>query len=513
MAFTGYSLPYDVVLAKCNKVEITLTTDRRPFEFSQKLLQFTFTASPAVDDTIGFTYGDITVLFTVKNPADDSGTQFSTNAGALPLTDYLDLVADEIAANFDVINNFEVTRVSTNRIILLPRFGYDHDFTIDDNLTNCTVIQTEQTNANYEPNLLIFLGVETYNPFIAKWAPPLWHVLTPDVSGAATFEIHKDFDLFFEAPRTQDIGSSTFHSATTYDNRKKFRLKYAEYYGEPAAVREIILNSQIFMALYGGKPYNGQPSSWWQVFQANDKFLSLQSTTKRISYNQPEWIYWIGKQDPSTTVEVVSQATFADGTVDSEVVQASTYVVNYQDTRKFTAQYKQLGYTLNPANPISSYQVWLREYGGAQISEKMTYIIDNVVPEYEKYFLVGNSLSTYDVVRGTGKVLKEIKYQSQLASVPDTNENVHDYAEYFQYNKKQITTFQGSIGYRDKEYIEYLKEMMLSDGVRLIDMENQRFIHVLILSESVEFYKDDDDIFQLEFEYRYAFDDCANDEA
>ena len=512
MAFVSTTAPNDVVLVKCNKVNFSVQTDRRPFEFSQKLLQLTFTSDPAVDDTLEFSYDGVTVFFTVKNPADDSGAQFSTNAGALALTDYLDLVADEIAANFDVINNFEVTRVSTNKIMLIVRNGFDPDFVIDDQLTNCTAIQTEQTNANYEPNLALYCGVEIYDILTGKWEVPLWHVLPAGEYGHATFDIHKDFDLGFHVPSTSTIGSSTFNMSQAYDNKDKFRIKYAEYYGEPATVKEIFIYNQEFVALNGGKGYFNRNVGWWYNYSPTKQWLTLQSTTKTISYDQPEWLYWIGREDPDVDVNVKVQATLANGTVETEITLPSTYTITYQSVYILTTQYKQLTLTLNPANPIKSYQVWLVEAGtSTKVSDVMTYVFDNTNLEYERFYLFGNSYAGCDVVRGTGKIATGAKYVSQLGSVPDVVEDSLR-GEYFQFNKKQITTFKGSIGYKDKEEIEYLKDMLLSNDVRLIDTDRGVFLYLLVLSETVKIYKDDDDLYFLEWDYRYAFDDCAIDD-
>lgn len=226
-------------------------------------------------------------------------------------------------------------------------------------------------------------------------------------------------------------------------------------------------------------------------------------------------MYWAWKEETETDAVIRSKVYFADGTDQTD--DKSVHSFEYRKIYKITTSLKQLGYTNDIANPIIKYEVWLvgQWLGGGDLSEKMTYIIDPKMMDYERFYAFGNSYGGVDVVRGTGKLVHNPKYSSKTASVYEVtgiaNDVNADKAQLFQYDKKETIYYKGSTGHHSLEYINYLKEILLSDDVRWIDIPKKNFLQILVTTTSVNLWKDDDDLYQLEWEYRFAFDDYSHD--
>lgn len=516
MAWTLETMPEDVSLVKSGPTYVVLDTDRDLYPYSSVVIDLVVTGTINVGEFFTFSYGDISITFTGANPADDSGVQLSTNAGALPIDEYADALAEEFRQNFEIARYFEISRSSgiSEHILIKPIDNFTNDFAQSNDMANVTASIIQTGTANFEKNLKIVLLVEEYDTFYSKYKKGKVHILEP-VNSRAAFNIAKDFDLQHDFPAASTINSSSFNWNVCANNFVKYRLRYAEQYGEPAEVRALTTNATEKFAVYGSREYPKRLNLWWNSFKASDKFLTLQPNNKRISYEQPEYLYWIARTDPSPAIEMRATATLADGSTVNTSPGASSYFTVYGQIYKFTTQYKQLGFTLDPLNPIVSYKVWMIDsVTTSVITEERNYIIDPKAMDYEKYYAFGNSLAGVETMRGTGKMVESPKYEWQEATLYDAylGELSAKHSQTYQYNKKEIVTWAGSVGYHSKEYIESLKDALLSDDVRLIDIENKQFIEILVNKGSVNMPKDDDDLYSLEWEYRFAFENYGHEQ-
>jgi len=68
-----------------------------------------------------------------------------------------------------------------------------------------------------------------------------------------------------------------------------------------------------------------------------------------------------------------------------------------------------------------------------------------------------------------------------------------------------------STGWYDASYIKHLRQLLMSDAVYWIDTANERFVKVVVDTETMDDERDDEQLFQLTFQFGLAsFDHAYN---
>ncbi len=180
-----------------------------------------------------------------------------------------------------------------------------------------------------------------------------------------------------------------------------------------------------------------------EFLQAN--FLTWQEQTKKVSYNQPEWLsyYAVNK------CYLYITAYFADKTSAhlklATFTAGSAYTVNMQFGR-FTS--------LFPKQPvyIDAYMVGSDSATGTRLSYIQRYLLDYIT-ENEQYFCFDNSLGGIDTLRATGELKAHPEYTSETALMGDTEES-------FSIEKKDVKT--QNTGWLTKAAAAWLQDMFSS---------------------------------------------------
>ena len=276
MAFTLINFPKDVEPIKGRQAKVSFTTDKDLYEFSSKQLRLQISGSIQVDETITIQYGDISITFTGANPAGTNGYNLSTNAGSLPLDEYADLLAEELEANFDINRHFKITRESGSFefIYIEPCDNFTNDFSQTNDFANISILSISSGTPAYEKNLKIVCMVELYDELAGTYGKPLIHIKEP-APKKITFNIAKDFDLQHDFPVASSIDSSFFFIDPCVKNWVRYRLKYAEHYGNPSQTRKLFTSTDDFFAYYGGRSYEKRLQNFWDTHKNNEDFLSL----------------------------------------------------------------------------------------------------------------------------------------------------------------------------------------------------------------------------------------------
>lgn len=498
-----------VCLVKCNPVIFKILSNLPVTEHPLNYIRLVIIGNPDEDDTIGWSYNDISVSFTFKNAADDSGYQLSRQ-GALTLDQYTDKLAEEIDKNYLVYNNFNVFPESfgaNHYVNIFPKHSNEFVFTTDDDATNIVFEEIVTNNSDYKANPSIALLVEVYNQDSGEYDQPLPHFLPIlEADEFLEFDIQSDFNLSYELPQTSTIGIGGDYINGCTKNWTRFKLKYAERFGDVPIVQSLISHQFDFFAIHGGQNYQNQYRDWWAYYEGNMKFLTLQEFPKTITFNQPEYLYWIVRNTDVISLKVTTTAR--DGTVNTFV--HDTYSAAYGEIIYIKSGFIQLGLTIDPLNPIVSYTVELLDSKLDAISEVIQYNLTGECLDWERFFLFGNSIAGCDTVRGTGKVQTRVQHSGQLASRIVSKSIVQEgYGQEFQYNRKQRVVVDGRIGYKSRAYILYLRELLLANESWEIDVANQQFLPLIIDDRTIRLIKDDEDLYSLEWSYRYAWEECA----
>ncbi|MEO0873117.1 MAG: hypothetical protein AAFY48_00785 [Bacteroidota bacterium] len=480
-------------------VTSNLATEERIIHY----LRLAVTGSPTVGDTIVITYGDVSETFTVQTAADDSGNTISVQ-GTLSNLAYAQLLVQEFNRNYALFTSFEIEHNSgaDEFVQIQPRVDRTQEWTVDNNLDNIDDEILTGGPSGFQPNPGLVLLVEKFDG--TNYERPIEHSLPLIESGlAVSFDIQSDFDLRHHLPPTNTISSSGNYFTFCTDNIQRYRFSYAERSGRPSRVQGLFSDKQDYFALYGTNSFFSQYEDFWTYWKDNGRFLTTQKNRKKVVYNQPEWLYWIGRQFGNMFLRIT--ATQRSGVVTAYT--RGTAAVSLGDVVAIQTGYDQLNLPDNPTDPIVKYTVELL-IGGTTVSEVFEYTITGNNGGPERFFLFGNSLGGCDTVRATGKFVTQLEIEGQDAErIVDEDVIADGRGAFYQYDVRGTGGFQGSVGYKSAEYIAYLQELLLSPEVWVIDTASQRFNPIRIDRGSVSLFKDGDDLFTLKFNYRHNWQD------
>ena len=506
MAIINTDLPEDVSLIR-STVQVKLTSNLQVEASAFDHVLIAVAGDPTAGQTLELSYSDVSETFTVQNVADDSGNTLSRQ-NAMALAEYADQLVVEFNRNYLILINFVVSRETTGGVEyvkIYPRKG-GSTWTVADNLANLTATIQSFTNPNAPDNPGVLLLVEVYDQENAAYNDPLPHVL-PILSNneQVIFDIQKDFDLRHFLPPASTIGMGGDYIMACTDNWTKYRLRWAEQEGRPAVVNGLDEDQERF-AIYGGNAFLLQYSDFWTFFKNNRRFLTSQPNTKTITVEQPEYLYWVGR---TTSDDVFVRVTATQRSGSITTYDRGGITVLYGEVICIKAGFKQLNLPELVDDPIVSYQVGVYYSSNDQaISELFTYKIDGTCGEFTRFYLFGNSLGGCDTVRATGKFITNLEIATQQASRIVTEEVIEEgRGQDFDYNRRLRAVYEGSVGYKNYEYILYLQDLLQSPEVWMVDVSRQLYSPIQVDAGNIRLAKDGEDLYSLSFRYRHAWED------
>jgi len=463
MAITNATLPETVSLAR-GPVELKLTSNLPTSGTPINRLRLTVAGSPAVGETITLTYGEVEETIEVKTASDDTGRTISVQ-GALSLADYGALLAEELRGNYALFLNFEIEyelQGAFHYVYLSPRYTTAFTWSTSGSLSNITATPVVGTNTAYQDNPGLVALVEVYDDDADAWGDPIIHSL-PILrsSEEVIFDLRNDFVLRHGLPPTNTIGSSGSNFAQITDNIVKYRLRYAERQGRPSVIARLTDASDDLFALFGTNSFFSQYEDFWSYWEVNGRFLTPQPKTKRVAFDQPEWLYWLGRSNDYSPWTLKVRAYRRSGAV-SDYSYGGGQVFFVGECWAIKTGFTQLNLPLDSADPITYYEVYL-DKKGAVASETFTYYLTGACGEFERYFLFGNSLGGCDTIRATGKWLTSLEHSTQEGQrVTDETTLSDSRGEDFHYNRSGRAVYEGSVGYISAARAAYLQELLLT---------------------------------------------------
>jgi len=506
MAIISINQPETVSMAR-QPIHLGLTSNLPVEEHTINRLRWNVSGDPTVGETITLTYGDVSETLEVLAVADDSGTTIGQQ-GASSLATYANRLVEELQQNYALFLAFNIyyeNQGSNHYIQFAPREDRTLDWSFTGSLSNITVDIVTSSNAAYQPNPGLVVVVEVYDPYTDDYGTPIQHDLPLLATGEEVlFDLHKDFNMRHHLPPVNTIGAAGTYFTICTDNIRRYRFRYAEKSGRPARVKVLKDIKADFYALHGVNSFASQYASFWTFWESNGRFLSNQSSSKTISIDQPEWLYWMGRAFGKLDIFVT--ATHRSGVITT--YERPGLTAQLGQVYAIKAGFQQLNLPIVEDDPIINYRVELINNVSSSVSESVLYTITGVCGEYERFFLFGNSLGGCDTVRATGKFIAHLDTVGQDAQRIVTEDTINEgRGADFQYNVRGRNAFEGSVGYRSASYIAYLQELLLSPEAWIIDVQNLRFNPILIDRGTIEVIKDSEDLFTLRFRYRHAWEE------
>jgi uncharacterized membrane protein len=472
--------------------------------------------NPDPGDTILFEWEDHSIEFTFATTLDSSGLKLRTNTGALTTENYVQtILIPDLKTNNDLYDAFTISyflHAGITPAVKLTSKLSGEDYTLAISAVGIVLTATPSTagvSLTVRENFKIYCDVYAYDSLDQTIFSKLISLEgIPDNSNQVTFDLSPHLDKYVLSLKpTIDQTSYLEGDVAYYANTKKYFVRYGESYGIPS-VSLIANTSAEKYAILGGRDYlNFTYSSFVTLIGLKKTIQSTQPATRYVSQTTPALIYTFRSNAANLAVRARVKFYYSDNTSASLIIAAVALT-------KWAGVIHNVsyGYFLNIPGAIDTtktllkYEVYLDTGTGLILSDTITYIMDYMNYEYERYFLYENSQGGFDVLRCIGPLTETVIYdpmESRKITLPTYSPEDH---EEFTYNTTKSNTFKISTGYHTRDFIKSLEDFFLSKKVYLIS-ESGSHIPVNILSKKAEKPGDLDQMFAIDFEFKYAFTD------
>lgn len=514
MAITATTFPEKVSLANRQPVQVSLTSNLPLSAVSYNSLLLVVAGVSDPGQVIAFSYGDFSIQLTFSEQGGSEPLTLSLRNG-LSTEDYTNLLAQQLEAQVQILLNFEVyvdQTVTGPRIRLLPRGNANLVFT---HFTDAAIGISTSTAGSSEffgtPGLT--LVNEIYDAAAGLFSQRIQHQLPVLATNEAVIiDLQDDFDLNYEAPRPSSIGPGANYVHACTRNWAKYRIKYAETTGRPPIAGPLIAHEEELFVVHGSRGFQTQFSAFWSFWESNGRFQTRLLSPQRVAPQQPNWLYWLGRED-SRLVQINALITHESGATEDRLL--GFFTERLGEVVALSCGMRQLGISETDPDMVVRYDFYLSTLGrGEDISNRFGFMVTYDCEDWERYLLVGNSLGGMDTLRTTGRFQITSEATTNAGRRYVTAADIADgIGEDFHYGRQHRLMYSGSVGHVNRQDIVRLQSLLLSTEVKLIDTEKQRFVPILIDAGSVALTKDGNDLESITFSFRLAYEDHSLDDA
>jgi len=505
MSITVLETPSDVMQIG-NDIPLKLRTDSLfSVTGSQATVTFTFSNIETIAGrTFTFAYGDISLQFFTAAAPDDSGLQIRCASGGQPVDLWMQEFALDLMRNYYINRDFDcVVDTDANTIVLTAKekgIGYNvtHAF---NNVTGVTITDVDGVDPVPRENLELVCITELYNG--SFWIKLAEDRIPPDASGDVRFLFQDLFHPELMPEYTWPEEREVYYSLRG-NHIKRYRLTYGELYDD--TVRRLS-EASVYRAIIGTFDYkmiaglNGQQYSFTDFITTYKSFLTWQPTSKKINRTQPEKLFFLVFNNVAS-LELHIKVYFTDGTDSGDQELVTIAGVSRYDVYELMVGYNQIDFTKINAKAVSSYEIWLEDNAGNIQSQTRTYTIDPRSYRNERIFLFRNSFGGYDTLRATGRKKHTNEYERLILE-----KNLANFTLQEQYQVLEQSVFSINTGWLSFAQRNWLRELLISKEVYEI-IGGYKF-PIILQDEKSELKDDENYLYSLEINYKYAFKDPA----
>lgn len=358
-------------------------------------------------------------------------------------------------------------------------------------------------NANAKTAVELIQGNDNYLDIFRQ--------VTEPVNDAATFRLESVVDSKLTlSPPNEVLG--TIEELT--DRIKRFQFFEGKTINDEEVPSTWFL-TKTALVLKGGISTLKFPSVdfFGQYYLANKPFLTWQSKSKTVIYDQEEFLYYFVNDASIHQLKLTANIYYEDGTTtnlhqivvtDQDFADTSTTIKG----RLFVFPAGRENAVLNfvdPTKNILKYDMFLRNQDGLIVTEIRTYIVDYLKNPNTEYFLFANSLGGFDSLAATGKTQEMMEVTKDLyeSTLPE-NYSVKD-AQLHVLKSRFKDTFKSNSGYlKSKTEANYLAhELINSEQVYLL--VNKVRVAIVIKTSKITISTDENYKWFVAFEYEIAF--------
>jgi len=396
-------------------------------------------------DSFAFEYGNKKITFYVRATGSISGFNYV-------LTENL---IDCLKANYELNADFEIV-ASKDKISLTAKKD-SSDFDVDITSKSITIEKTVvayslQTNyLNYRINLKLFVN----NELVAHEA------ILPNSENIATFELSDYLNK-----QIKNIMPGAIKIVEYDDVCVPFSFSYFDTFGATNE-RINIYQSGTFNAIRGGI---SKEVGYVDVLGfVSSKFLTNQNRTKKISLQQPEYLYFFSLKDATFSCLIKKQLF-------NHLIESNLHT--FQAKKNCVYQIPTGSDIVTDKNLIS-YNVYVKNSRDEVVSEVFNYVIDNNY-QHNTFLIFKNSIGGYDTMRTTSKLIVKNKIKREVIQYEDVLMNIKN---------KNILNFEINSGHIFYANTQHISEMLMSNDIYIL--YKGLYINVICENkENVDFQND-----------------------
>lgn len=349
-------------------------------------------------------------------------------------------------------------------------------------------------------NLYIHLAILQY--VNSAWVSAGFEDAIPAINGAAQFDI----SAYFSAVLSQKFTYPEHYTNVAIPQPimvVKYRIKVWETYIDTDGTRvdksvaDSLTNSADLFVVPGGISeddeaiLNTLSSNWWDEWITQKKFQQWMPGEKTTSIKSVEKLYWIARRSATETITFAWIAT--DGTTGSVTATAAMTAYMMYELCVSPAIAEQLS-----GKELASYTVTITGQ-----SETIGYTIDREYYETEEFFLMANGFNCYESLwckayRQGEMQFDRVQYEQAL------NTNFLHTDRRFGSTRAKITRSRKSNtnAFDDEDWYNWALSLLAGEDAWIYG--DNMIAPVVITSEKLTYKDDLNDLWYLEFEWKYS---------
>jgi hypothetical protein len=457
--------------------------------------------------------GSAQYTFTLAAVPDDSGNQLPTATGGQPWVLWAIALKEGLEQNFYLRSLYDITLPTTQPtyqpILITAKYpGTEYSVSFhNNNVTGLTGILTvpgvdEVVRTDFGVTGILFDKDE--NAYGQEIRPidndeAVWF----DMADYIASKIEAVTDDRFTWPEV----AGNFVKAYIDAYIVSYKAGFAEFYDN---IYQRIHFDTTRYGILGGLSrerlarYNDQESDYFSTEDNLMRFLTWAPASKVTGSLTPEKLFFLFQAPAGySRFRLVCNIVYSDASV-YKFNATALDVFNQYSVIECLVGYDQLDLASKaPAKTVSSWQVWLENERGTQISEVRSFTLDPLVYDKERCFLFRNSFAAYDVVRFTGVQEMTSAVERVSGSSFPLDEITDRNAPGTQFSAAESPVMKISSGWVPVQMKDYLRELLVSNEIyEIVDGALWK-----IQLNTVKFFvkKDKETLYSADFEYRRSW--------
>ena len=502
---TVNSQPDEFVLVR-NPVNYELQTDNYISTAGSKANCSILFTSSTNSGTVTFTFLGKTIIFTQATTPDDSGLQYK-EVGATQL-DFDTTFIDALEKNYDINQNYDVTRVSAGLIRLTAKLtGTKYNIGIATTVTGTTLATTAGVNTVYRERFKILHDVFFENTFGSDVFTQLF--AGSGIPNEANKVAYNFSDVLRGALQLfiPPFAAFTFNLNTTV---KRFYTRYCESYGFPT-VTNAYKKTNVKFGLLGARTFvNASIDNFLaDYFTATPyKFLNTSPNNTVVDRVQKQYLS-IYIATPAT---YNFRITFTYTDLTTSNANGANMVISDAGFYTFETGYAALGMDAlkTSGKTVLKYTIRLKD-AASWLSETKTYCVDNNYQLFPRYFLFFNSFGMPETMYFTGKQTNQVQSKNEIIRKADYGFDVANgifEGETAEINNELQFGYELNSGWKTKEWLTFFNDF-LNSRKRFIQ-GSDKWIGVNIPAQKIQLQEDDNTLYSVKFNYQDSFIEKGN---